>query len=156
MGSYFVDSSALVKRQIAEQGHAWVTALCSAAAGNAIVIAELTLVEIPAAYSRMVRETPRRISPARRDRLIADFDRAVAGQYIVVVATRQVLRRAVALCRLHPLRAYDAVQLACALTRLDDDAAAGLPPPTFVSGDIALLAVAQAVGFSVENPNAYP
>jgi uncharacterized protein len=156
MPSFFLDTSALVKRQITEPGHAWVHALCMPSAGNELVIAELALVEVPAAYAGMARQTPRRISIARRDRLIADFERAAAGQYVIVDVTRPVLLRAAALCRVHPLRAYDAVQLACALTRRDDVLAAGRPAAIFVCADTNLLAAAQAEGFIVENPTAYP
>jgi hypothetical protein len=46
-----------------------------------------------------------------------------------------VLVRAAVLCRIHPLRAYDAAQLACALTQRDDDEAAGRPVSTFVCAD---------------------
>jgi uncharacterized protein len=127
MPAYFLDTSAAVKRQIAEPGHIWVRALCAPDAGNIIVIAEIALVEVSATFSRMARETPRRISVARRDRLIADFEDRVRRQYEVVLVTRTIYTRAAILCRVHPLRAYDAVQLACALTRRDDDLATGNP-----------------------------
>jgi len=54
------------------------------------------------------------------------------------------------------LRAYDAVQLACALRVRDDAMAIGVMPPIFVCADDALLAVAAAEGLSVENPHAHP
>ena len=58
------------------------------------------------------------------------------------------------------LRAYDAVQLACALAVHQDVFVAQSPdvePPDFffVSADNGLLAVADAVGFRSENPNTY-
>ena len=66
------------------------------------------------------------------------------------------MTRAAALCRKHPLRAYDADQLACALTRRDDDLAAGLAAPVFICADAVLLGVAAAEGLAVENPTAHP
>lgn len=156
MPSYFLDTSALVKRQIAEPGHLWVRALCAPGTGNIISIAEIALVEVPASLSRMARMTPKRISVTRRDRLIAEFEDRVARQYAVVVVNRAILTRAAALCRVHPLRAYDAVQLACALTKRDDDAAAGLPAPIFVCADADLLNVAAAERLAIENPNSHP
>ncbi|MGH2516356.1 MAG: type II toxin-antitoxin system VapC family toxin [Ktedonobacterales bacterium] len=156
MPAYFLDTSAVVKRQIAEPGHTWVRALCSPDAGNSIAIAEITLVEVPATFSRMARETPKRIRVARRDRLIADFEDRVRRQYEVVRITRNIYTQAAGLCRVHPLRAYDAVQLACALTRRDDDLASGSPAPTFVCADAALLAAAAAEGLGTENPNTHP
>ncbi len=156
MSTYFLDTSALVKRHVAEPGHTWVEALCNPSASNSIVISEAALVEVIAAFSRLARETPPRLSTAERDQVIADFEILAASEYIVVVLARPVLTRAAALCRTRPLRAYDAVQLACALTQRDDDLAAGNPTPTFVCADANLLAIAQAEGFTVENPNAYP
>jgi hypothetical protein len=64
------------------------------------------------------------------------------------------------LCRTHRLRAYDAVQLACALA-VHEDVLASQPPDAeppdflFVSADLGLLAIAHAEGFSSENPNNY-
>jgi predicted nucleic acid-binding protein len=156
MATYFLDTSALVKRHVAEPGHAWVEALCNPGGGNTIVISEAALVEVIAAFSRMARETPPRMSTAERDQVIADFDILAASEYTVVLLARSVIARAATLCRAHPLRAYDAVQLGCALTRRDDDLAAGHPAPTFVCADAGLLTIAQAEGFTVENPNAFP
>ena len=69
---------------------------------------------------------------------------------------RSIITRAADLCRTHPLRAYDAIQLACVLTRRDDDLATGLPTPTFVCADTILLAAATAEGLAIENPNSHP
>jgi predicted nucleic acid-binding protein len=104
----------------------------------------------------MAREAPPRLDVITRDRFIARFQQQVTRRYEVVDINRTILTRAAALCRIHPLRAYDAVQLACALTRRDDDMAAGQAPPIFVSADANLLAVARTEGFAVENPNDYP
>lgn len=125
-------------------------------AGNIIVIAGLALVEVPATYCRMARETPKRISTGRRDRLLANFDEHIQHQYTVVQITHSILTHAAALCRLHPLRAYDAVQLAGALARRNDDLASGQPVPTFVCADAVLLSIAAAEGLAIENPNNYP
>ena len=64
------------------------------------------------------------------------------------------------LCRSHRLRAYDAVQLACALAVRQDVFVAQaaehqLPDVLFVSADLALLTIARAEGFNVEDPNTY-
>jgi len=62
------------------------------------------------------------------------------------------------LCRSHQLRAYDAVQLACALA-VREDVLVAQPPDaespefSFVSADLGLLTIARAEGFSSENPN---
>jgi hypothetical protein len=45
----FFDSSALVKRYLTETGSAWVISLTDPAAGNSIILAEITRVEVAAA-----------------------------------------------------------------------------------------------------------
>lgn len=61
--------------------------------------------------------------------------------------------RAGDLCRVHRLRTYDAVQLACALAVRDKLAAIGAQAPVFVSADNDLLDIAQNEGLSIKNPN---
>jgi predicted nucleic acid-binding protein len=156
MSGYFHDTSALVKRQVRERGHAWVRALCDRRSGNTVTIAKIAFVEVVASVTRMARENPPRLSIAERDRFIRRFQEQVRRGYVVVQLNRAVLVRAAVLCRIYPLRAYDAVQLARALTQRDDDVAAGRAASTFVCADVHLLSIAQAVGFAVEDPNAYP
>ncbi len=156
MASYFLDTSAIVKRQVDEVGHRWVRSLVHGRAGHTIAIAEVALVEVVASLCRMRGEQPPRLAIADRDRLIARFRVHTQRRYQVVSVNQALLMRAGTLCRTHPLRAYDAVQLACALTFRDDEATAGRPAPTFVCADIQLLAVAQAEGLGIENPTLHP
>jgi hypothetical protein len=74
----------------------------------------------------------------------------------VIQVDRAIFTRAAALCRVRPLRAYDAVQLACALVLRDDNLATGQPAPTFVCADTTLLSAAAAEGLPIENPNDHP
>jgi uncharacterized protein len=156
MGSYFLDTSALVKRHVIEPGHQWIRSLCRANAGNTIVISEAALTEVIASVCRMARENPPRLNINDRDRIIARFQQLVRKSYLVVAVNRTIYARAAGLCRVHPLRAYDAIQLACALTKRDDDRRAKLPALAFVCADTVLLNVAASEGFAVENPNNHP
>lgn len=52
MPAYYFDSSALVKRYVAETGTAWVTGLMDPAAGNLLYVARLTGVEVVSAFAR--------------------------------------------------------------------------------------------------------
>ncbi|HEY7342910.1 MAG TPA: type II toxin-antitoxin system VapC family toxin [Ktedonobacterales bacterium] len=156
MATYFLDTSALVKRQVAEIGHTWVKALCRPGANHTIVISELAEVEVIASFCRMVRETPPRLDITTRDRFITRFRQQVRRRYLVIPVDRTVITRAATLCRVRPLRAYDAVQLACALVLRDDNLAAGQPVPTFVCADTTLLSAAAAEGLRIENPNDHP
>ena len=56
----------------------------------------------------------------------------------------------------HPLRAYDALHLACALAVREAIARQQLSIPVFVAADDALLAAAAAEGFPVDNPLQHP
>ncbi len=52
MAVYFLDTSALVKRYVAETGTVWVTSLMVPAAGNLLYLARLTAVEVVSALVR--------------------------------------------------------------------------------------------------------
>ncbi|HEY1387849.1 MAG TPA: type II toxin-antitoxin system VapC family toxin [Ktedonobacterales bacterium] len=156
MATYLLDTSALVKRHVVESGHIWVRALCAPRKGNDIAVAEIALVEVAAAFSRMSRASTPRLTVARRNRVIGDFERCFLRQYTVIQVDRAIFTRAAALCRVRPLRAYDAVQLACALVLRDDNLATGQPAPTFVCADTTLLSAAAAEGLPIENPNDHP
>jgi hypothetical protein len=56
----------------------------------------------------------------------------------------------------HPLRAADAVHLACAVTIRRITQEQGLPPPRFVVADTALRTAATAEGFVVDDPLQHP
>jgi predicted nucleic acid-binding protein len=57
---------------------------------------------------------------------------------------------------LHPLRAYDAVQLASALLAQSDLARVEAPALTFLTADDRLLVIAEAEGLRTDNPNRHP
>jgi hypothetical protein len=64
-----------------------------------------------------------------------------------------------AACRLankHPMRAYDAMQLATAWLFNQALSRAGRSPLTFISADDLLVNQAQAEGLLTENPNHHP
>ncbi|MGH2515355.1 MAG: type II toxin-antitoxin system VapC family toxin, partial [Ktedonobacterales bacterium] len=126
---------------------------CKPSRGHWLYLSESALVEVTATLCRMVRENPPRLTLATRERLLALFQGHVQNSYHIIPTSRDRYVHAADLCRSHPLRAYDAVQLACALAARDDALSAGLTPPTFVCADAVLLGVAAAEGLAVENPN---
>ena len=158
MAIYFFDTSALVKRYVTEPGSAWMIAQCQTEADHIITISQATLVEAVATFCRKAREQnlDQRIDEADRDRCIRLFRQDAQRQFTVVRVTATVYTRAGDLCRFHRLRAYDAVQLACALEVRDILAALEIQAPTFVSADAELLNIADAEGLSIENPNIHP
>ncbi len=158
METLFLDTSALIKVYLAENGSTWMRTRCQAGTGYTIVISQATLVEAVATICRKAREAnpAHRITPEGRDKLIILFRKNARQQYEIAKVTTSLYKNAGNLCRTHQLRAYDAVQLACALamrTRLLDS---GLPAPIFVSADNKLLDIASIEGFAVENPNNHP
>ncbi|MEO7022330.1 MAG: type II toxin-antitoxin system VapC family toxin [Ktedonobacteraceae bacterium] len=155
MSVLFFDTPALIKRYLAEKGCAWVRAQCHANAGHTIVISQATSVEAVAALCRKGREInpAQRITLDERDKQIRIFREDTQLEYFIIPVTASIYEKAGDLCRTHQLRAYDAIQLACALTSSDKLARSGEPAPIFVSADDKLLEIARAEGFTIENPN---
>jgi uncharacterized protein len=143
----FVDSSALVKLYVNEPFDHVVRSIV-----RPMVIAALARVEVPAAFWRKHRLGE--ITDLDAAVLSADFAADVAGvdlpipRFAAIVAGEEVLTGATDAVARHPLRAYDAVQLASALVaaRVFD----GLEG--FVAFDRQLRAAAAAEGLSLVPP----
>jgi predicted nucleic acid-binding protein len=148
---YFVDSSALVKRYVAEVGTAWLQSLADPDSRNHLIIARITQVEVAGALVRREREGSLDSEAISRalDTLRYDLD----TQYQVVELDPTVAGTAAQLVRLHPLRAYDAVQLASAQQIYAAFAQDVDSPFTFLTADDRLLTVAESVGLPTDNPN---
>lgn len=67
-----------------------------------------------------------------------------------------VIHLARALLDRHPLRAYDAVQLASAIRSNQVLLDEGLPSLVFLSADNRLISVTMAESLSTDNPNLHP
>jgi predicted nucleic acid-binding protein len=76
--------------------------------------------------------------------------------YTALLAQTEVLSALQRKVQAHPLRAYDALHLACALAVRDTLQEYGLPVPLFVTADDTLLAAARSEGFPVDNPLQHP
>ncbi len=154
MATYFLDTSAIIKRYFAEQGHAWVVSLYDPTRGHYLNISQAALVEVVATTCRKTREQS--ITIAERDMLINAFRQDSQNIYSIQIVNKAVYTSAGDLCRSHRLRAYDAVQLVCALRLREKALANRAPAPIFVCADNNLIEIAIAEGLSVENPNNYP
>src|SRR2546423_3109000 len=156
MAMYFLDSSAIVKRYFQEQGHNWIETLHDPNQRHVLYIAQTALVEVVASICRKAREQDMALE--ERNTIIDDFRRDVRSSYSVWVVDNALYIAAGDLCRTHRLRAYDAIQLACAVAVREDVLVAQSPDTEqpdflFVSADFGLLTIARAEGFSSENPN---
>lgn len=154
MAIYFLDTSAIVKRYIAESGQAWILSLCDPAQQHELYISQAALIEVVATICRRAREQS--ISLSERDKLISLFRQDSKTSYNMWLVTTEVYEAAGNLCRSHRLRAYDAVQLACVLALYEKALFNQAPLPVFVCADVGLLNIAHIVGLQVENPNNYP
>ncbi len=151
MAAYFLDASALVKAYVQEPGSGWVRQILRRGA-NVTFVSPLSGAEVLAAIARKQRLGE--LDLAARDRIGAAFRRDYRGRFVHTSLRGMVIEKAMTLVFDHPLRAYDAVQLASAL--LLPRAPARLRPLLFVSADSALLRVARQMGLSTENPLDHP
>jgi predicted nucleic acid-binding protein len=154
MATAYVESSALVKRYVAEVGSAWVRQLVARPVHQVLYTAALTEVEVRSALQRLVREG--RLDTAQAQRLTQRVTQHFTRRYQVIRITRTIVTQAGRVLERHPLRAYDAVHLACALTVQRLLHQRGLPPLLFVTADEALLTAARGEGFPVDNPLHHP
>ena len=151
MANYYADSSVLVKRHVPESGSVWVKALSAPAMGNVIVTAHLSLIELYSALNRRLRENS--INTPDYKNIAADLSVIFSSQYGIIPLIPIVVNDAKGLLERHPLRAYDAIQLASALYARIHLQATGHAGLIFLSADIRLLTAAQAEGFTTDDPN---
>ena len=145
----YFDSSALVKRYLAETGSSWVQMRFSDPA-RMIITADISRVEIAAAFAGKLRG--RFITQAEYQEAHARLNADTQKRFYILPVISQRIDEAIALTDAHRLRGYDAVQLACALYANKVLIANNLPPLTFVAADRDLLKAAQAEGLNTENP----
>jgi predicted nucleic acid-binding protein len=149
--TYYLDTSALVKRYIDETGSAWIRATLSQSPPPSLIIVHLALVEITSALTR--RRRAGSLASAEYARIQDAFRADCLMEYRIVSAVDQIVVEANHLLEQHPLRAYDAVQLAAASVSNRQLLAEGLSPLVFLSADERLNEAASAEGIAVDNPN---
>jgi uncharacterized protein len=154
VAAYFLDSSALLKRYLSEIGTAWVQSLTAKASGNILLISRITSVEILSAIARRQREGS--LTSEQTQTLRTIFQQHFTDQYEIVELTPTLTTLAGELCARQSLRAYDAVQLASALTILPIIAQSPENFLTFLTADDRLLRAAQLEHLQVDNPNLHP
>jgi len=152
--AYFLDTSAIVKRYCPELGQSWVQNLCDPVQGHDLFISQAALVEVVTAFCR--KTYLRDISITQRDRLIDAFRTDCESSYTIESVTDAIYTAAGNLCRMHNLRAYDAVQLSCALNIHKKSLAKQEPSPIFVCADKRLVEFACAEGLAADNPENHP
>lgn len=137
----FFDTSALAKRYISESGSPLVRTTLRV---HPVSVARITYAELAASVARAFRLAA--ISEAQRDAILARLARDFSRLHVVEVRAALVGLVPELVVR-HPLRGYDAVQLAAALT-----VHASGQSVEFWSADAALCQAAAIEGLRTVNP----
>ena len=152
MADYFFDSSALAKAYIAELGTDWVRSILDDDQ-HRIYISQVTALEVVAALTRRFHVGDLTLQE-RND--AAREVREDCLSYRVVDITDECIEAAIDLALTHDLRAYDAAQLASALTvRNVLLLTPGFTELTLVTADHELNRAGTQEGLPVEDPNSY-
>lgn len=133
----FLDTSAFAKRHLAENGSGRVRTLCEQA--DSLIVSVLCLPELVSTLARLLREKKLTKGDYALIKQAAAADLADAD---ICQLTPAVLSSAIALLESSPLRAMDALHVACAQ-------AAGAD--LFVSADHRQLDAARKAGIKVED-----
>ena len=154
MSIAYLDTSALVKQYVMEIGSDWIRTLLRTGRTPTVFTSHLTVVEAICAFARRRREGT--LSPEDHAQMLTSFEYDSKYLYNVLAVEPAVIQTAQRLANQHPLRAYDAVQLASAWLANERLVQAGRPPLTFVCADDRLLGIAQAEGLLADNPHHHP
>jgi len=131
----FLDTSAFAKRYVAEQGTDKVLALCQQA--DSLVVSVICLPELISTLSRLVRE--KKLATAKYRTLKNDAVSDLADVDICQI-TPDIQGVVVSLLESYPLRAMDAIHVACALAVGSD---------AFVSADHRQIYAARKAGLKI-------
>ncbi|RLC86009.1 MAG: hypothetical protein DRI37_07445 [Chloroflexi bacterium] len=151
MTTYYVDTSALIKRYVDEVGSDWLRATLNVQPPPSIIVVHLIIVEVTSALTRRIREDT--LTPTDYIQVQNAFRADCLNEYEMVTAVGDIIDQANRLLEKHPLRAYDAIHLAAAVVANQQLLAHGFAPLIFLSADDRLNAAAAAEGLAVDNPN---
>ena len=149
MALLYLDTSALVKIYVEERGSERVKELALSDVGNRLAICSVAQVEFHSAIGRKRNDKKDDLDDGAAKQVAALFDSHLRTKFLRLPVDDWTLNLASDLAFRHPLRAYDAVQLAACLVLLRLSARDDL---TFVSADRRLLTAARAEGLAVLNP----
>lgn len=131
----FLDTSAFAKRYVAEQKSDKVLELCQQA--DSLIVSVICLPELISTLSRLVRE--KKLTKAAYQKLKNDAIADLADVDVCQI-TPTVLISVISLLESYPLRAMDALHVACALA---------VEPDIFISADHRQLSAAKKAGLKI-------
>ena len=147
MALYYLETSALVKLYVHEEGTQLLLKLTAEEAGNRFAILSLAQVELRAAIRR--RQRMGEVAPFAADAVLNSFRQHTEKMFLVQPFSESLLDLAFALLDGYSLRGYDSMQLAGYLMLRS---ISGSSPPVFVCADKSLLSAAANEGCPVLDP----
>ena len=142
--TYFLDTSALVKRYHLETGTACLDAVLSESDAT-FLIASITIAELTSAIARKYAE--REITQEALRHTLSKFAEDLIADFWILDRERCHIQAAQQLILQHGLRTLDSLQLSVLLS-------VKTLSPVLLSSDARLLAAAEAVGIAVRDPSA--
>ncbi len=146
MAVYYLDTSALVKLYVREPGTERMLRLAANPEAPQLAILSLARAELYSAVRR--RERAGDLDGALVTQLLDSFESHLKTRFLRQSVSDIVLDLACTLIDRHPLRAYDALQIAGCLTLRS----AAPEPPVFVCADQQLLEVAESESLTWLDP----
>jgi uncharacterized protein len=145
---YYLDSSAIVKLYIREDGSDRMLALASRKTGHQLTVLALTQVEVRSAFRK--RQRAGDLGDRLAEQLRTAFQRHLESRFVRQAVTDTILDLASELVDRHKLTSFDAVQLAGYLAVRS---AAGTDVPILVSTDKEILLAAINESIPVLDPS---
>lgn len=157
MSTYYIDTSAVIKHYHNEPGSDWIREQIDARDDTGFYLhpfflGEIAIAEAAAAFAILART--QQIDVRVRDSMFRNFIQDIVARYQTLQITRKQIESAATLTLRHPLKAYDAIQLAIALDLQNELRELDLNM-VLVTSDRQLFEAAQVEGLQVENPLAH-
>jgi len=158
MTTYYLDTSALVKLFVQENGSKWLERLTTQTneqghLTHLLIFSQLSIVEFSSALARKTRSG--QISDPAQQELLSDFRQHLNLDFFPLLLTNEILWQAARLTHKRALRAYDAIHLATAQMFIKNLSAQEISDFVFISADDFLLSAARAEALATENPNTH-
>jgi len=148
LATIYLDTSAVAKIYLNEAGSSSIREYVDASGeGNFLVLFALTEIEFRSLIRR--KERAGGLDPETGNELIRRFEAHARSNYFTQPITNDILDHALHLLDRHPLKAFDALQLAGGL---DLRRSSPREKIVFASADTRLLAAANAEGLQTFNP----
>jgi len=147
----YLDSSAIVKIYLPEPGNEWLRRLRVNSRRVAISICEISGAEVFAAFHRRFRAGDPSSDDLQHacDLFLNDFEEL----YARLPVSKPIVDVGMQLIQKHPLRGYDSIQLATAISFLNELQKLNGELLNFISADEVLNHAARNEGLTVINPS---